>query len=56
LVSGGPPCQGFSKQHRGAHNTTDKRNGLVRDPQAYQLCRANLMQYRMESAVRSVGN
>lgn len=28
LFSGGPPCQGFSKQKRGAHNG-DKRNSLV---------------------------
>jgi DNA (cytosine-5)-methyltransferase 1 len=31
LLSGGPPCQGFSKQKRGAHNNTDERNGLVRE-------------------------
>jgi DNA (cytosine-5)-methyltransferase 1 len=29
VVSGGPPCQGFSKQKRGAHLVTDKRNSLV---------------------------
>jgi len=29
LMSGGPPCQGFSKQRRGAHNVTDERNDLV---------------------------
>lgn len=28
LLAGGPPCQGFSKQKRGAH-LGDKRNGLV---------------------------
>jgi DNA (cytosine-5)-methyltransferase 1 len=28
LLSGGPPCQGFSKQHRGAH-LGDARNDLV---------------------------
>lgn len=31
LLSGGPPCQGFSKQKRGAHNDIDERNGLVRE-------------------------
>lgn len=29
ILSGGPPCQGFSKQRRGAHLTNDGRNGLV---------------------------
>jgi DNA (cytosine-5)-methyltransferase 1 len=29
LFSGGPPCQGFSKQRRGAHLLQDARNGLV---------------------------
>lgn len=29
LFSGGPPCQGFSKQRRGAHLSDDPRNGLV---------------------------
>jgi DNA (cytosine-5)-methyltransferase 1 len=29
LFSGGPPCQGFSKQRRGAHLLEDPRNGLV---------------------------
>lgn len=29
IVSGGPPCQGFSKQKRGAHLLSDKRNSLV---------------------------
>lgn len=29
LVSGGPPCQGFSKQKRGAHAERDERNSLV---------------------------
>ena len=29
LLSGGPPCQGFSKQKRGAHLSADERNGLV---------------------------
>ena len=29
LFSGGPPCQGFSKQNRGAHLLGDKRNKLV---------------------------
>lgn len=29
VISGGPPCQGFSKQKRGAHLLTDKRNVLV---------------------------
>ncbi len=29
LFSGGPPCQGFSKQRRGAHLLDDPRNGLV---------------------------
>ena len=28
LLSGGPPCQGFSKQRRGAH-LGDERNGLI---------------------------
>jgi DNA (cytosine-5)-methyltransferase 1 len=30
LFSGGPPCQGFSKQRRGAHLFDDPRNDLVR--------------------------
>jgi DNA (cytosine-5)-methyltransferase 1 len=30
LFAGGPPCQGFSKQKRGAH-LGDKRNGLVEE-------------------------
>lgn len=29
LFSGGPPCQGFSKQRRGAHLLDDPRNRLV---------------------------
>jgi len=29
LLSGGPPCQGFSKQRRGAHLLEDDRNRLV---------------------------
>ena len=29
LLSGGPPCQGFSKQRRGAHLLSDSRNSLV---------------------------
>lgn len=29
LFSGGPPCQGFSKQRKGAHLLDDKRNKLV---------------------------
>lgn len=29
LFSGGPPCQGFSKQRRGAHLLNDPRNSLV---------------------------
>jgi DNA (cytosine-5)-methyltransferase 1 len=29
LFSGGPPCQGFSKQRRGAHLLEDERNHLV---------------------------
>lgn len=29
LFSGGPPCQGFSKQQRGAHVRNDPRNRLV---------------------------
>lgn len=29
VVSGGPPCQGFSKQRRGAHLLADHRNSLV---------------------------
>lgn len=29
LFSGGPPCQGFSKQRRGAHMLSDPRNSLV---------------------------
>lgn len=31
LFSGGPPCQGFSKQRRGAHALDDPRNRLVVD-------------------------
>lgn len=31
LFSGGPPCQGFSKQRRGAAYLDDPRNGLVLD-------------------------
>lgn len=31
LLSGGPPCQGFSKQKRGAHLAADERNALVRE-------------------------
>lgn len=31
VVSGGPPCQGFSKQKRGAHLLADHRNSLVLD-------------------------
>lgn len=31
LLSGGPPCQGFSKQRRGAHLLEDDRNRLVLD-------------------------
>jgi len=31
LLSGGPPCQGFSKQKRDAHITADERNSLVRE-------------------------
>lgn len=31
LLSGGPPCQGFSKQKRGAHEAVDERNGLIRE-------------------------
>lgn len=31
LLSGGPPCQGFSKQKRGAHLKADERNDLVRE-------------------------
>jgi len=31
LMSGGPPCQGFSKQRRGAHILEDPRNFLIRD-------------------------
>jgi DNA (cytosine-5)-methyltransferase 1 len=31
LLSGGPPCQGFSKQKRDAHLIEDDRNGLVRE-------------------------
>lgn len=30
VFSGGPPCQGFSKQRRGAAALLDPRNGLVR--------------------------
>lgn len=29
IISGGPPCQGFSKQKRGAHLLEDRRNSLV---------------------------
>lgn len=29
IISGGPPCQGFSKQRRGAHLAEDTRNFLV---------------------------
>lgn len=29
LLSGGPPCQGFSKQRRGAHLLSDPRNNLI---------------------------
>jgi len=31
VLSGGPPCQGFSKQKRGAHLNNDDRNDLVRE-------------------------
>lgn len=31
VLSGGPPCQGFSKQRRGAHLLADQRNSLVLD-------------------------
>lgn len=31
VLSGGPPCQGFSKQRRGAHLFDDPRNRLVKD-------------------------
>jgi DNA (cytosine-5)-methyltransferase 1 len=31
LLSGGPPCQGFSKQRREAYRLNDPRNGLVSD-------------------------
>lgn len=31
VLSGGPPCQGFSKQKRGAHLKEDERNDLVRE-------------------------
>uniref|UniRef100_A0A9E8CMC0 DNA (cytosine-5-)-methyltransferase n=1 Tax=Bosea sp. NBC_00436 TaxID=2969620 RepID=A0A9E8CMC0_9HYPH len=31
VLSGGPPCQGFSKQKRGAHLGADERNDLVRE-------------------------
>lgn len=30
LFTGGPPCQGFSKQRRGAHLLQDPRNQLIR--------------------------
>lgn len=30
LLAGGPPCQGFSKQRRGAHILDDERNALAR--------------------------
>lgn len=29
VLSGGPPCQGFSKQKRGAHRGEDERNDLI---------------------------
>ena len=29
VLTGGPPCQGFSKQKRGAHLLNDQRNALV---------------------------
>lgn len=29
LFAGGPPCQGFSRQRRGAESGSDKRNELV---------------------------
>lgn len=31
LFSGGPPCQGFSKQRRGAHLFDDPRNQLIKE-------------------------
>ncbi len=31
VLSGGPPCQGFSKQKRGAHLNEDGRNDLVKE-------------------------
>lgn len=31
LFSGGPPCQGFSKQRRGAHVFDDPRNYLIKE-------------------------
>ena len=31
ILSGGPPCQGFSKQKRGAHLLDDERNSFVLD-------------------------
>ncbi|KAB2720393.1 DNA cytosine methyltransferase [Brucella intermedia] len=31
VLSGGPPCQGFSKQRKGAHLGADERNDLVRE-------------------------
>lgn len=31
LFTGGPPCQGFSKQRRGAHVFDDPRNKLIRN-------------------------
>lgn len=31
IFSGGPPCQGFSKQRRGAHLFEDERNSLIKD-------------------------
>lgn len=31
VLSGGPPCQGFSKQKRGAHLLDDPRNSLILD-------------------------
>lgn len=31
VLTGGPPCQGFSKQRRGAHLLDDERNRLVVD-------------------------
>jgi DNA (cytosine-5)-methyltransferase 1 len=31
VFSGGPPCQGFSKQRRGAHIFDDPRNSLIKE-------------------------